>query len=236
MVSIFDELWRSNTLPTPESLTELAGASAISQPIQIGSCVPHYWRCTVRRFEVLYPSQTLVRYVVTRCHRDARKLEYQVTLERELTSELQAMIEPTKPALLYDVDGPVDAEHRAVTFVEIDLAESGVTSFRERVGPLPGLFPENPDPAPIRTEYSSMAEAVAAIGVKLKDVRLISRRDPNTTLVDILEHEARMRNIPLRYLEIRDDGLAFAGARSEFSGINNFIDLRDILGWHADGF
>ncbi|NJK31670.1 MAG: hypothetical protein HC927_04215 [Deltaproteobacteria bacterium] len=72
--------------------------------------------------------------------------------------------------------------------------------------------------------------------MKLEDVGMVGRRYPNTTLVEILEHEVQMRNIPLRYLEVRDDGLAFAGARSEFSGINNFIDLRDILRWHAGGF
>ncbi|NJK31669.1 MAG: hypothetical protein HC927_04210 [Deltaproteobacteria bacterium] len=160
LVAIFDELWGSNELPRPESLVELVGASSISRPVQIGSSIPHYWRCTVRRLEVLYPHQTLVRYLVTRCQRTGGRLDHRATLERELAPEIEARIEPTKPALLYIVSrAPIDAEYRAVTFIEVDLTEPIVTSFRERVGPAPGLTPENPDPTPFRTVYASMAEA-----------------------------------------------------------------------------
>jgi hypothetical protein len=234
---VFDQLWRGRELPEPSSLAALADADFVSPLRLIGVSVPRYWRCNVQRFEVRHGDETHAHHLISGCMQVGPRLQCTVTLTRELPPELAATIEPIVPALLYDVDeSPRDADRRAITFIEVRCDDPGtVIVFEERVG-VSALPPLDPDPTPRRIEHASMAEALAVHGLELRRVTMLDRRDPSMPLIDILEHELQMRGIPLRYLETREDGLAFAGVQSEFTGVNSFIALRDILRWHAGGF
>lgn len=238
IVAIFDELWRSCELPAPELLAEVVEADAVSTMRWVGVTVPRYWRSKVRAFEVRHGDEIGVRYLVSGCKRVGPQLQYMVTLERELSPALMSAIEPVVPALLYDVDGaPRDEDRRAVTFIEIRLDGSGiVTVFKEQGGVVRGIEPLEPDSAPMRIEHASIGEAIAKHGLELAKIALVERRDSSMSLIDILHHEVDMRGIELRYLETRDDGLAFATSRSQFSGVDTFIELRDILRWGSGGF
>ena len=204
----------------------------------VSSSPPRYWRCRVGQFELTYPHGTSVRYLVSSCRRVEGRISHLVDFEYEIPGDVVDAVEAIVPALLYDVtDSPVDESGRSATFVEMRLGDCPwVRVFKERVSLLRNMESSNPDPEPQSFEHASLAEAIAVHGLQMAKVALVWSRDPSTTLAEVVQQEAKIRGIPLRYLEMRDDGLAFAGARSEYSGITKFPDLRDILAWSCGTF
>lgn len=232
VVALFNVLWRSEVAPSPADLRELANVEQFSSDELVGTAVPRYWRCKLRKLvaEGLQPY-----YVVETCKQVGPRMSFTASLHREPPKDIAERIEPVQPMLLYDVSKAPRTGDRAAVFVETALDGSKIVVHTERVGVLPNLPPAVGGPEPQQVEYESIDEALAGAGIGVRQLGLVGRRDPAISLREVVEHEAALRGVSLRQVAEDDDGIRFEGATSRFAA-RSFAELRDILRWHTGGF
>lgn len=236
VVDLFNLLWRSHAVPSATDLREFVNVRRFLSDELIGTSVPRYWRCKLRRVVAETSTSTRLFHVAQTCKQEGARVTFMVDLRTQVPETILKQIEPVQCRLLYDVSGaPRAGDGRAPVFVEVALGGVETTVHTERVGVLPNLPPAVGESDPQQVEYDTIEAALAHTRLSIRQLGLVARRDPAISLRQVLEHEARLRHVSLRHVAEAGDGIQFESTKSGFSA-GTFEELRDILRWHPDGF
>lgn len=240
IVTLFDEIWMSDILPSAAALRPLVGCSSLGRRRTMVS-VPHYWRCVVDALHPTWPSEgrpdDVPAWLISRCKRRvfedrSVRTSRTILLSDDLPTE-EVNLEPAVPALLYHVKAYRPQEDgRSPSFIEFRLDPACFIVIYERtfmIANEPCWL--EPDMGFRRTEHDSLDEVMRRFELSHFDLGLVTSKCPMSAR-ELLDGELMFRGLEnVIDVEEQDGMVSFQVGITRHSNIADFQSMCETLSW-----